>query len=129
MLYVGLLPSLVGDGCFQFLARHFDSATGFSRLEYVCLLKRNRNYIVITNNCVNRLSNYDVGMQADIIGEKEINTLRQCVFPFRSKKVCTLFLPLSVYIRSSAVWSEQDFGPDEPGSIPLWEVLGFCFFF
>ena len=67
-------------GFVQSLAQHFYSATGFSRLEYVCLFKRNRNYIIITNNFVNSLSNFDVGMQADIEREKEINTLRQCVF-------------------------------------------------
>ena len=68
-------------------------------------------------------------MKADIVREKEINTLRQCVFPFRSKKVCTLFLPIGVHIRSSVVWSEQDFGPDGPGSIPRWGVLWGFFFF
>ena len=117
MLYVGLLPSLVGDGVCPIPSTAFWFCYRFSRLEYVRLLKRNRNYIVITNNCVNWLSNYDVGMQAGIVREKETNTLRQCVFPFHSKKVCTLFLPLVVLIQSSAVWSEQDFGPGEPGAI------------
>ena len=91
-----------------------------------CACLKNHNYIVITTNCANWLSNYDVGMQADIEREKEINTLRQCVFPFRSKKVCTLFLSHSVNIQSSALWSEQDFGPGGPGSTPRWGIL--CFF-
>ena len=32
-------------------------------------------------------------MQGGIVREKEIKTLRQCVFQFRSKNLCTLFLP------------------------------------
>ena len=54
--------------------------------------------------------------------------MRQCVFPFRSKNVCTLFLPLGVRIRSSAVWGEQDFEPDGIDS-PLGCLKFFCFFF
>ena len=72
-------------GCVQFLAQYFDSATGFSRLQYVRLLKRNRNYIVITNNCVLKLivSNYDVGMQAGIVdhckGERDKQAASMCL--------------------------------------------------
>ena len=138
MLYVGFLPSLVGDGVCPIPSTAFWFCQ-VSRLEYICTCACLKEIVItlyeITNNCVNWLCIYDVGMHA---GEKEINTLRQCVFPFRSKNVCTLLLPLIGYIRRSAMWSEQDYGSDGPGSISrrgalsislVWKVvfMGFSF--